>query len=127
MFNLVSDVKGAVGKVDTWVEEQWSQKVFYIAVCGALVFYVLSAEGLINAVDKAVLNMVGVKLGKEGTRLLHALTFGLFMYACVRFILDPLAKRFLGVVEGLKDKHHEEPHGEPSGEPPDGTDEDIGY
>jgi len=106
MFNLVSDVRGAVGKVDTWVEQQWSQKVFYISVCAALLFYVLSSEGLINMVDKGVLQMVGVKLGKDGTRILHSLTFGLFMYVCVRFILDPIVKRFLGgnKVEGYEDE-----------------------
>jgi hypothetical protein len=101
MFNLVSDVRGVIGKADSWIETQWAQRIVQVCVVGALLFYVLSSEDLINTVDKAALNMVGLKLGKGGTRLLHALTFGIFLYICIRVLLDDLVKRFLGVVEGL--------------------------
>jgi hypothetical protein len=103
MFDLVGNVGGAVSGAGNWVETQWTQRIVQISVCAALLFYVLSAEDLINTVDKYVLNMFSIKLGKGGTRILHAVTFGVFMYIGVRFLLDDLVKRLFGVVEGMVD------------------------
>ena len=95
-------VGGAVGGAVGWVEQQWSQRIIQVSVYAAILFFVLSSYDLINTVDKAITNALGMKVGKEGTRALHAATFGLFMYIGVRFILDPFVTRFLNgqVVEG---------------------------
>ena len=102
MFDLVGNVRGVVSGTSNWVEGQWSQRIIQISVCAALLFYVLSAEDLINTVDKYVLDMFSVKMGKNGTRVLHAVTFGIFMYIGVRFLLDGILKRLLGTVEGME-------------------------
>jgi len=104
MFDLVGNVRGVVSGTSNWVEGQWSQRIIQISVCAALLFYVLSAEDLINTVDKYVLDMFSVKMGKNGTRVLHAVTFGIFMYIGVRFLLDGILKRLLGTVEGMEEE-----------------------
>ena len=98
-------VGGAVG----WVEQQWTQRMVQISVYASILFFVLSSFDLIETVDKALTNTLGVKVGKEGTRALHAVTFGFFMYVGVRFILDPLVKRVLAgqVMEGNADEEEE--------------------
>ena len=102
----IGQLSGKVGHVvgDTlgWVEQQWTQRIVQISVFSALLFFVLSSFDLINAVDKALTNALGVKVGKDWTRALHAATFGVFMYVGVRFILDNLIKQIINgtVVEG---------------------------
>jgi len=104
----IGQLSGKVGHVvgDTlgWVEQQWTQRIVQISVFSALLFFVLSSFDLINSVDKALTNALGVKVGKDWTRALHAATFGVFMYVGVRFILDNLIKQILNgtVVEGAE-------------------------
>ena len=105
----IGQLSGKVGHVvgDTlgWVEQQWTQRIVQISVFSALLFFVLSSFDLINAVDKALTNALGVKVGKDWTRALHAATFGVFMYVGVRFILDNLIKQIINgtVVEGQEE------------------------
>jgi len=100
--SVIGGARNVVGGAVGWVEQQWTQRIVQISVYAAILFFVLSSYDLIDTVDKTLTNTLGVKVGKEGTRALHAVTFGFFMYIGVRFILDPLVKRFLNgqVVEG---------------------------
>ena len=99
---LLGGARGVVSGATGWVEEQWTQRIVQISVYAAILFFVLSSYDLIDTVDKMLVKNLNLKLGKEGTRALHAVTFGFFMYVGVRFILDPFVKRFLSgqVVEG---------------------------
>ena len=99
---LFNDITGVLGQAQSWVEQQWTQRIVQISVYAAILFYVLSSLDLINTVDKTILNMLGVKLGKEGSRALHAVTLGFFMFVGVKFILDPFVKQVVSgqVVEG---------------------------
>jgi hypothetical protein len=99
---LLGGARGVVSGATGWVEEQWTQRIVQISVYAAILFFVLSSYDLIDTVDKMLVKHLSLKLGKEGTRALHAVTFGFFMYVGVRFILDPFVKRFLSgqVVEG---------------------------
>ena len=102
---LLGGARGVVRGATGWVEEQWTQRIVQISVYAAILFFVLSSYDLIDTVDKMLVKNLNLKLGKEGTRTLHAVTFGFFMYVGVRFILDPFVKRFLSgqVVEGQED------------------------
>ena len=108
---LLGGARGVVSGATGWVEEQWTQRIVQISVYAAILFFVLSSYDLIDTVDKMLVKHLSLKLGKEGTRALHAVTFGFFMYVGVRFILDPFVKRFLSgqVVEGAS---HPEGHAE---------------
>jgi len=99
---LFNDITGVLGPAQSWVEQQWTQRIVQISVYAAILFYVLSSLDLINKVDKTILNMLGVKLGKEGSRALHAVTLGFFMFVGIKFILDPFVKQVVSgqVVEG---------------------------
>lgn len=99
---LLGGARGVVSGATGWVEEQWTQRIVQISVYASILFFVLSSYDLIDTVDKMLVKNLNLKLGKEGTRALHAVTFGFFMYVGVRFILDPFVKRFLSgqVVEG---------------------------
>ena len=107
---IFDDITGVVGQAQSWVEQQWTQRIVQISVYAAIVFYVLSSFDLINTVDKNILSMLGVKLGNDGTRVLHAITLGFLMYVGVHFILDPFVNRFVNgqVVEGNYEDEEEE-------------------
>ena len=99
---IFDDITGVVGQARGWVEQQWTQRIVQISVYTSILFFVLSSFDLINATDKQVLKMLGTKLGKDGARILHAVTFGFFVYIGVKFILDPFVHRYVNgqVVEG---------------------------
>ena len=101
MGGLFDFVTGTLGSAEQYIESQWSQRMVQIAVYSGVVFYVLSAYGLIDVVEKQLASL-GLKVGKDGTRALHAVIFALFMYFGSRFILDPLVARI-----HLKDRHPE--------------------
>ena len=101
MGGLFDFVQGTLGSAEQYIETQWSQRMVQIAVYSGVVFYVLSAYGLIDVVEKQLASL-GLKVGKDGTRALHAVIFALFMYFGSRFVLDPLVARI-----HLKDRHPE--------------------
>ena len=97
----MTNLLGTVGSAQTWVSQQWTQRVVQVSVYAAVVFFLLSNYSLIQVVEKSVKSVSGLKLGNEGTLVLHSVIFGLFMYVGTRFILDPiLVKAANGVVEG---------------------------
>ena len=101
MSKLLSDIRMDFGGLQTWVSQQWTQRVVQVSVYAAVVFFLLSNYSLIQVVEKSVKSVSGLKLGNEGTLVLHSVIFGLFMYVGTRFILDPiLVKAANGVVEG---------------------------
>jgi hypothetical protein len=99
MGGLFDFMGNTLSRAETFIDQQWSQRMVQIAVYSGVVFYVLSTYELINAVEKQLSN-IGLKVGKDGTRLVHALIFAVFMYFGSRFILDPLVARI-----HLKDRH----------------------
>ena len=102
--SAVGSVTGTVGKVERFVEAQWTQRLVQVSVYGGLLFYLLSMTDLIKVVDKNLSSLLRIKLGTEGTRALHAVVFAVFMYYGTRFIFDPLLKRMGIVMEGMKNK-----------------------
>ena len=90
MSGLFKDVSGAVHGVESWVEQQWSMRIVQVSVYSGIVFFLLSSYDLISWVDKFIKNAFDFKMGSDGTRILHAVIFTLFMYVGSRFILDPL-------------------------------------
>lgn len=97
----MSNLLGTIGSAQTWVSQQWTQRVVQVSVYAAVVFFLLSNYSLIKIVEKNVKSVSGLKLGNEGTLVLHSVIFGLFMYVGTRFILDPiLVKATNGRVEG---------------------------
>lgn len=102
--SAIGGVTGTVGKVERFVEAQWTQRLVQVSVYGGLMFYLLSMTDLIKVVDKNLSALLRIKLGTEGTRALHAVVFAVFMYYGTRFIFDPLLKRMGGVMEGMNNK-----------------------
>ncbi len=92
MSGLMDVFKGGVSNLEQYVESQWSQRMVQVAVYSGIVFYVLSSYDLISFVEKQLVSL-GLKVGREGTRAVHAIIFALFMYFGSRFILDPLVAR----------------------------------
>ena len=101
-------ISGVVGNVERYVENQWSQRMVQVSVYAGLLFYLLSTGTLIESVEKGVTGVFNVKLGKDGTRALHAVIFAFFMYYGSRYILDPIVKRIhlqkVGGAEGLRNR-----------------------
>ena len=99
----------AVGGAKSWLEQQWSQRLIQISVFASIVFWILGSYKLINQVDGVLTKTFSLKLGNDGTRGLHAVIFGFFMYTMTRFILDPFVNQAVGgLVEGMsKMKEHE--------------------
>ena len=98
MSGLIRDVRSTVGSTQLWLSQQWTQRVVQVSVYAAVVFFLLSNYSLIKMMEKTVKSVSGLKLGNDGTLVLHSVIFGLFMYVGTRFILDPM---MLGkVVEG---------------------------
>jgi len=102
--SAVGGVTSTVGKVERFVEAQWTQRLVQVSVYGGLLFYLLSMTDLIKVVDKNLSSLLRIKLGTEGTRALHAIVFAVFMYYGTRFIFDPLLKRMGVVMEGMNNK-----------------------
>tara|TARA_Y100000022_G_scaffold153224_1_gene135149 strand:- start:981 stop:1379 length:399 start_codon:yes stop_codon:yes gene_type:complete len=102
--SAIGGVTGTVGKVERFVESQWTQRLVQVSVYGGLMFYLLSMTDLIKVVDKNLSALLRIKLGTEGTRALHAVVFAVFLYYGTRFIFDPLLKRMGGVMEGMNNK-----------------------
>ena len=99
MGGLFDFMGNTLSRAEHFVEGQWSQRMVQIAVYSGVVFYVLSTYELINVVERQLAGL-GLKVGKDGTRLVHAVIFAAFMYFGSRFILDPLVARI-----HLKDRH----------------------
>lgn len=102
LFNLVSK---EVGNVESYLLQQWSSRMVQVSVYAGVVFYILSTYELIGWVEKQLMN-VGLKIGKDGTRVVHAVIFAVFMYYGSRLILDPVITNLQGgqkpLVEGMK-------------------------
>lgn len=92
MSGIMDVFKGGVSNLEQYVESQWSQRMVQVAVYSGIVFYVLSSYDLISFVEKQLVSL-GLKVGREGTRAVHAIIFAVFMYFGSRFILDPLVTR----------------------------------
>ena len=99
MGGLFDFVEGTLGRAEQYVEQQWSQRMIQVAVYGGVVFYILSTTELLGFVEKQLASL-GLKVGKEGTRALHAVVFAAALYFGTRFVLDPLVSRI-----HLKGKH----------------------
>jgi hypothetical protein len=103
-MNLLGDLKGVVGGTQSWLASQWTNRIIQLSVFATIIFYVLSSFKLIEEVEKLLAKTLRVKVGKDATRVVHAVIFGVFMYFGTRFILDPVASKLSNAVEGLSDK-----------------------
>jgi len=89
---LSTTVGTTVRGAESLLLQEWSQRMVQVSVYAGVVFYVLSTYELIGFVEKQLVSL-GLKVGKDGTRLLHAVIFAVFMYYGSRLILDPLVAR----------------------------------
>ena len=89
----------------SFLERQWHQRLVQICVFAALLFFLLGSYDLIDQVQK-MLRKVGLKFGKDSTRVVNATLFGLLLFILTRFIMDPVVKRMANgtVVEGQRDR-----------------------
>ena len=92
MSGLFGFVVKEVGQVEHFLLQQWSSRMVQVAVYSGVVFYVLSTYELIGFVEKQLFNL-GLKVGKDGTRVVHAVIFAVFMYYGSRLILDPVVNK----------------------------------
>ena len=81
-----------VGMVESFVLQQWSSRMVQVSVYAGVLFYILSTTELLGWVEKQSVS-AGLKLGKEGTRGIHALVFAVLMYYGSRLILDPIVHK----------------------------------
>ena len=95
MSGLLDFAEKTVRGVESVVLQEWSQRMVQVAVYAGVVFYVLSTYELISWVEKQLIS-VGIKVGKDGTRVVHAIIFAVFMYYGSRLILDPVVARIQG-------------------------------
>ena len=96
VFDFLSTTVGStVRGAESLVLQQWSQRLVQVSVYAGVVFYVLSTTELIGWVEKQLISL-GLRVGKDGTRLLHAVIFAIFMYYGSRLILDPVVSRLQG-------------------------------
>jgi hypothetical protein len=103
-MNLLGDFKSVASGTQGWLLGEWNNRVIQLSVFSSIVFYVLSSYKLIDEVEKILTKFLNMKVGKEGTRIVHAVIFGFFMYVATRFILDPVARKLSnGVIEGNTD------------------------
>ena len=96
---LFDFLKGSLSQAEYFIEEQWSSRMIQTSVNAGVVFYILSTTELLKNVEKQLANL-GLRVGKDGTRALHAVLFSVFVYYGSRFILDPLVARI-----HLKERH----------------------
>ena len=101
-MNVFSDISGALGGTQSWIETQWTQRLVQISVFSAVIFWFLSSYRLIEEVKGIVSKVFKINLGNQGGRVINAVIFGLFMYVIIRFVMDPLVKDMAhgGIVEG---------------------------
>tara|TARA_B110000305_G_C19296943_1_gene567128 strand:+ start:268 stop:585 length:318 start_codon:yes stop_codon:yes gene_type:complete len=92
---LAKEVGSTVRGAESLVSQQWSQRMVQVSVYAGVVFYVLSTYELISFVEKQLIS-IGLRVGKDGTRLVHAVIFAVFMYYGSRLILDPVVSRIQG-------------------------------
>mgnify|MGYP006109960065 FL=1 len=92
---LSTTVGTTVRGAESLLLKEWSQRLIQVSVYAGVVFYVLSTYELIGFVEKQ-LTSIGLKVGKDGTRLVHAVIFAVFMYYGSRLILDPVVSRVEG-------------------------------
>jgi len=99
---LFNDVSGVARGTQSWLEQQWTQRLVQVSVFAAIIFWFLSSYKLIGQVDAMFSKTFNLKLGQDGTRAFHGIIFGLLMYFLIRFIMDPLVKRLANgrLVEG---------------------------
>jgi len=95
MSGLLDFAEKTVRGAESIVRQEWSQRMVQVAVYAGVVFYVLSTYELISWVEKQLIS-VGIKVGKDGTRVVHAIIFAVFMYYGSRLILDPVVARIQG-------------------------------
>jgi len=96
---LSTTVGTTVRGAESLLLKEWSSRMVQVSVYAGVVFYVLSTYELIGFVEKQLVSL-GLKVGKDGTRLVHAVIFAVFMYYGSRLILDPIVSR----VEGKSQK-----------------------
>lgn len=92
---LSTTVGTTVRGAESLLLKEWSQRMVQVSVYAGVVFYVLSTYELIGFVEKQLVSL-GLKIGKDGTRLVHAVIFAVFMYYGSRLILDPVVSRVEG-------------------------------
>ena len=92
---LSTTVGTTVRGAESLLLKEWSQRMVQVSVYAGVVFYVLSTYELIGFVEKQLLSL-GLKVGKDGTRLVPAVIFAVFMYYGSRLILDPVVSRVEG-------------------------------
>jgi len=100
MSGIFDFVVKEVVEVEHFLLQQWGSRMVQVAVYSGVVFYVLSTYELIGFVEKQLVNL-GLKIGKDGTRVLHAVIFAVFMYYGSRLILDPVVNKLH--LEGKKE------------------------
>lgn len=92
---LSTTVGTTVRGAESLLLKEWSSRMVQVSVYAGVVFYVLSTYELIGFVEKQLVSL-GLKVGKDGTRLVHAVIFSVFMYYGSRLILDPIVSRVEG-------------------------------
>lgn len=92
MSGIFDFVVKEVGEVEHFLLQQWSSRMVQVSVYAGVVFYILSTYELIGFVEKQLVS-VGLKVGKDGARVLHAVIFAVFMYYGSRLILDPVVNK----------------------------------
>lgn len=92
---LSTTVGTTVRGAESLLLQEWSKRMVQVSVYAGVVFYVLSTYELIGFVEKQLVSL-GLKVGKDGTRLVHAVIFAVFMYYGSRLILDPIVSRVEG-------------------------------
>ena len=92
---LSTTVGTTVRGAESLLLKEWSSRMVQVSVYAGVVFYVLSTYELIGFVEKQLVSL-GLKVGKDGTRLVHAVIFAVFMYYGSRLILDPIVSRVEG-------------------------------
>ena len=102
---------GSVG----FLESQFQKRLVQVCLFAAILFWILGSYNLIDQVQK-LLSKVGLRFGKDSTRVVHALIFAVLLYLLTRFIMDPVVRRAKGsVVEGQQNAGATDP---PATDPP---------
>lgn len=98
--NLLEKKGAILGSVSkSWFISELNQRLVQICIFASILFWFLGSYNLIQMVQNN-LNKIGLKFGHESTRLVHAVIFGVLLFVFTKLIMDPIVKRFRGVVEG---------------------------